>query len=174
MSDYVDHNRQAAYGAEFFDFDAASGEYDNSMLSSDAVDDFGMGNIAWNENLNDFSMANNDQAASCQTFGGFATDTAWPGMEPTDQHHQAGSSTAYYDLPEEANLWTSDSSNFQNNGYAFQSSAPTEAHNLPNLDTLEQTALDSSQWQAQDQQLRGSSMALGSDLVLPAEGHQSE
>lgn len=174
MSDYVDHNRQAAYGAEFFDFDAASGEYDNSMLSSDAVDDFGMGNIAWNENLNDFSMANNDQAASCQTFGGFATDTAWPGMEPTDQHHQAGSSTAYYDLPEEANLWTSDSSNFQNNDYAFQSSAPTETHDHPNFDTLRQTLPASSQWHAESQQLQGSRMVVDGNSVLPAEGHQSE
>lgn len=77
MSDYIDSNLQATYGAEFFDYDAASGEYDDSMLSSDVAENFDMGNIAWNETWDDFSMASNDQAASCETFEGIATnDTA--------------------------------------------------------------------------------------------------
>jgi hypothetical protein len=74
MSDYVDHNRKAAYGAEFFDFDAASGQYDEAMLSSDAVEDFGTGSIARDETWNDFSMTSNNDVASYDTFEGPATD----------------------------------------------------------------------------------------------------
>jgi hypothetical protein len=174
MSDYVDRGRQATYGAEFFDYDAASGEYDEAMLSRDAAEDFGTGNIAWNETWDDSPMTSNDQDASCQTFEGFATDTAWREMDPAHPQHQPSSTTALYNLPEKPNLWTSDSSNFQNNDFAFQSSAPTEAHNHPNFDTLQQTDPGSSQWRAQDQQLRGSSMVVDVDSVLPAEGHQLE
>ena len=94
-------------------------------------------------------------------------------MEPTHQQNQPGSSTVLYNLPEDSNLWTFDSGSFQDNDYAFQSSAPTEAHDQLQFITLEQTALGSSQWRAQDQQLRGS-MAVDVDSVLPAEGHQSE
>jgi hypothetical protein len=169
MSDYIDHNLQATYGAEFFDYEAASGQYDEAMLSSDAVEHFGMGNIAWNETWDGFPMTSNDQVATCETFDEFATndnDTSWPGMEPTHPQNQS------INLPEESNLWTFDSSALQNNDYAFQSSAPIEIHNHSNFDTLQQTAPGSSQWHAQSPQLQGSSMVVGS--VLPAEGHQSE
>jgi hypothetical protein len=175
MSDYIDHNLQATYGAEFFDYEAASGQYDEAMLSSDAVEHFGMGNIAWNETWDGFPITSNDHVATCETFDGFATndnDNSWPGMESMHQQNQPSSTTALYDLPEESNLWTFDAAAFQNNDYAFQSSAPVEAHNHPNLDTLQQTAPGSSQWHAQDHQLQGSSMIVGS--VFPAEGHQSE
>lgn len=174
MSDYIDSNLQATYGAEFFDYDAASGEHHDPMLS-DMAEDLGMGSIAWNETWDDSPMTSNDQAASYQTFEGFATnDTAWSGMETTDQQQLPGSTTVLHNPPEDSNLWTLDSSNFQNNDYAFQSSAATGAHDHPNFDNLQQTAPGSSQWHAQDQQLRGSSMVVGADLVLPAEGHQSE
>jgi hypothetical protein len=175
MSDYIDHNLQATYGAEFFDYEAASGQYDEGMLSSYVAEDFGMGNVAWNETWDSFSMTSNDQVATCETFDGFATndnDTSWPGMESTHQQYQPGSSTALYHLPEEPNLSTFDAGAFQNNDYAFQSSAPIEAHDHSNFDTLQQTAPGSSQWHAQDQQLQGNSMVV--DSVLPAEGHQSE
>jgi hypothetical protein len=175
MSDYVDHNLQATYGAEFFDFDAASGEYHHSMLSTDMAEDFDMGNIAWNETRDDFWTTSNDHILTCETFEGFATnDTAWTAMESTHQQQLPGSTTALYNLPEEPNLWTSDSSNSQNNDYAFQSSAPPEAHNQLQFNTLEQPAPGSSQWHFQDQQLQSNSMVVGADLVLPAEGHQSE
>lgn len=95
-------------------------------------------------------------------------------MEPTHQQHQPSSTTAFYNLPEEPNLWTSDSGAFQNNDYAFQSSAPIEAHDHPNFGTLQQMEPGSSQWHAQDQKLQGSSMIVDVDWVLPAEGHQSE
>jgi hypothetical protein len=131
-----------------------------------------MGNIAWNEPWNGFSMTSNNDVASSDPFGGFATnDTALAGMELTHQHHQPSSTTGLYNLPEEPTLWTSNPSGFQNNDYAFQSSAPTEAQNYPNFDTLQQTAPGSSQWRAQGPQLQGSSMIV--DSVLPAEGHQS-
>ena len=175
MSDYIDHNLQATYGAEFFDYDAASGQYDEAMLSSDVVGDSGMGNIAWNETWDSFPMTSNDHFATCETFGGFATndnDTSWPGMQSTHQQNQPSSTTALYDLPEESNFWTFDAGAFQNNDYAFQSSAPIEAHDHSNFDTLQQTAPGSSQWHPQSPQLQGRSMVV--DSVLPAEGHQSE
>jgi hypothetical protein len=176
MSDNIEYTLQATYGAEFFDFAAASGEYEESVPSS-VTQVCATPNSPWNEGWDDFSMANVNHGAlldsSVQTSEGFGTDNSYfAGTEAALHHHQPASNIpASYDLPHESNIWDSGSSISQNDTLPFGGSTSTEPHNNIRSNPLTHTALDSFNGHTDDQQIQGSSRM---DWALPLEGDQSE
>jgi hypothetical protein len=168
MSDNIEYTLQATYGAEFFDFAAASGEYEEPVPSS-VAQVCAIPNSPWNEGWDDFSMANVNHGdlleSSVQTSGVFVTEAAL-------HHHQPASNIpASYDLPHEPNIWDSGSSISQNDTLLFGGSTSTEPHNNIRSNPLTHTALDSFNRHTDDQQIQGSSRM---DWALPLEGDQSE
>jgi hypothetical protein len=176
MSDNIEYTLQATYGAEFFDFAAASGEYEEPVPSS-VAQTCATPNSPWNEGWDDFSMGNINHGAplesSMQTSGGFATDNSYfAGTEAALHHHQPASNTpTAYDLPHEPNIWDSGSSISQIDTFPFGGSTSTEPHNNIRPNPFVHTALDSFNGHTDDQPIQGSSRM---DRALPLEGDQFE
>ncbi|KAN0105041.1 hypothetical protein V8E51_010786 [Hyaloscypha variabilis] len=176
MSDNIDCTFQASSASQaddFFDFAAASGEYDDSGPSNTALTR-ATPNSPWNEGWDDFSMANMRYGTlpkqSSDTFA--ITNSGWCMMVPTHYQQQPVSySLASYNLPHESNIWNSGSNIPTNNASLPESSALMGPHDHLHSALLTHTAPTSSQWHMDDQLSQGGSMV---DWALPSDGHQSE
>jgi len=175
MSDNIEYTFEASsasQGDDFFDFAAASGEYDDSGPSN-AAQTWATPNSPWTEGWHDFSMANINYGtpleSSMQTSAGFAMENSYPaGMDAAPHHYQPVSYTsASYDAPYESNIWGSGSNISQYSAVPCDMSALMEPHDNLQPDPL----TGSSSGHMDNQRIEGSSSMVG---WAPSDGRQSE
>ena len=114
MSDNIEYTFQASQasdGDDFFDFAAASGEYDHAGPSN-VAQTWATPDSPWKEGWDDFSMAplsyDGSMEASLQTATTSVMGNSYPaGMGATPQHSYI---PAPYDLDDELDTWDSEAS----------------------------------------------------------------
>ncbi|CZR54226.1 uncharacterized protein PAC_04109 [Phialocephala subalpina] len=172
MSDNIEYAVQDSYGDDLFDFEAASGEYDEAVPSNNTPQALEMDNAEWKEKWDEFSMAEYHTALPTSSFEAYEHPTGgsvWTERAPTSMFHEqqpTSSIAATYNSPEESDIWNSDPSNFQHHGFSSGSGASTEPQNHLPFDQ----AVPGPRW-PDDQQPQNSGVV---DWALPAEGNQSE
>jgi hypothetical protein len=180
MSSNMESTFQGIEGAEYFDFDTASGGFAEAVASSYTTQDFEMDDSPWNETLHNCATVNNDYpqygtlANDLLYPDNFAMDNSvWAEMKPTLQ--PTGNTTVTYNLLDHP--WDYDSSPLQNS-FEFDGmelSAPTGTQNhldFPFTQTIpgiEANSAVNSYDHARSQSKLGNSM----DWVSPPEGRQS-